>query len=225
MESQNNDVSASAVGAMHRRERFFLFAYSDRGGHVHGESEIEPAETGEQARRDSEPGIHAADTYGQRCDDGNADRFGRQVLQNEGGDDPENQQERDERECRHRSDIADAPHAPRIRCQLPGGARAGRIGFTDNPESAGAPDPRSAGNERMWSEQIPEFKGFSWCKDIRSIEDLQGRPDIPVPLVRGGADGVPNRVERTKCLGNSVVPQIAETIGYWMLEWIRRREA
>jgi DNA (cytosine-5)-methyltransferase 1 len=32
------------------------------------------------------------------------------------------------------------------------------------------------------------------------------------------AHGVPSRVDRLKCLGNSVVPQIPQMIGYQILE-------
>lgn len=69
-----------------------------------------------------------------------------------------------------------------------------------------------------WQERIQGFRqktlqgkqGFSWCQNVRRIEDLQGRHDIPKPLIRRNCNGFSNRVDRTKCLGNAVVPQCAQ---------------
>lgn len=69
-------------------------------------------------------------------------------------------------------------------------------------------------NSDTWSEriqreperQIQRIEDFSWCKDVRRVEDLQDRSDIPQPLVRGKSNGIPRRVDRTKCCGNAVVP-------------------
>lgn len=50
-----------------------------------------------------------------------------------------------------------------------------------------------------------------------------GRPDIPIPLIRGKGDGPSRRldnyirIERTKVVGNSVVPQVAQVIGEMIL--------
>ena len=65
---------------------------------------------------------------------------------------------------------------------------------------------------RFWRETIQKEQGFSWCQDVRRIEDLQERPDIPQPLFRGGRDGIPNWMDRIKCCGNAVVPQVAQFI-------------
>ena len=77
-----------------------------------------------------------------------------------------------------------------------------------------------------WSERIQRFRsqtlqgkqGFSRFQDVRSVEDLFKRPDIPEPLVRRGGDGLSRRLdsylqkERIQAIGNAVVPQVAQFI-------------
>lgn len=67
--------------------------------------------------------------------------------------------------------------------------------------------------QRFKQEKIQRKQGFSWCKDVRRIEDLQDRLNIPKPLFRGTRDGVPNWVDRVKAIGNAVVPECTEFIG------------
>lgn len=58
---------------------------------------------------------------------------------------------------------------------------------------------------------------FSWCQDVRGIEDLRGRPDLPEPLVRSVSDGVHDNASILLALGNAIVPQVAaEFIGAYM---------
>lgn len=47
-----------------------------------------------------------------------------------------------------------------------------------------------------------------WFAD--AVPDRTGTPE---PELRGMADGIPSRVDRLRCLGNAVVPQVAELIG------------
>jgi len=81
-----------------------------------------------------------------------------------------------------------------------------------------------------WRERIQRFverkirrgEGFSAFKDVRRVENLSGRPDIPEPLFRGARDGVPDWVDRIRALGNAVVPDCAEFIGEMIMEFDKR---
>jgi len=75
--------------------------------------------------------------------------------------------------------------------------------------------------QRVFQGEIPQFQEFSWCKDVRRVEDLRGRSDLPEPLFRGSRDGVPDWVDRIGSVGNAVVPQVAQWIG----EQIMKAEA
>lgn len=71
-----------------------------------------------------------------------------------------------------------------------------------------------------WNERIQGFRqeslqgkqGFSWCENVRRVEDFKGRQDIPEPLFYGSRDGIPYWVDRIKSCGNAVVPQVAQFI-------------
>ena len=67
--------------------------------------------------------------------------------------------------------------------------------------------------QRIFKGEIPQFQQFSWCKDVRRVEDLRNRSDLPEPLFRGSCDGIPDWVDRIGSIGNAVVPQVAEWIG------------
>lgn len=81
--------------------------------------------------------------------------------------------------------------------------------------------PADIGQERGEGREQKEISGvgaFSWCQDVRGIEDLRGRPDLPPPLFRGGRDGVPDWVGRIEGCGNSFSPVQVEMIGRAILE-------
>jgi DNA (cytosine-5)-methyltransferase 1 len=87
-----------------------------------------------------------------------------------------------------------------------------------------APDLRSHATQGFAPGDVRRFPEFAWCEDIRCVKDLFNRPDLPEPLVRRADDGVPSRldnytrIERTKALGNAVVPACAEVVARRVLE-------
>lgn len=62
-----------------------------------------------------------------------------------------------------------------------------------------------------WGKPIYRKHGVPWSQDVRSIEDLQGRSDIPEPLIRGVRAGVAHYVDRISAIGNGQVPVVAAT--------------
>jgi DNA (cytosine-5)-methyltransferase 1 len=70
------------------------------------------------------------------------------------------------------------------------------------------------GPYRDASDPAPSGEGQA----IKPFNGSVGRFWCPEPDVGRVANGVPRRVDRLKCLGNAVVPQIPEMIGYAILE-------
>jgi DNA (cytosine-5)-methyltransferase 1 len=64
------------------------------------------------------------------------------------------------------------------------------------------------------AQEVQGQHAFSWCQNIRSVEDYRDRPDLPEPLVCRTNDGLSKRLH---ALGNAVVPQIPELIGHAIL--------
>ena len=74
---------------------------------------------------------------------------------------------------------------------------------------------RKGGKQRP----LPKFTGFPWGEDVRGIEDLRNRPDLPEPLICSVNDGLS---EELGAYGNAVVPQIPELIGRAILNAERK---
>ena len=79
--------------------------------------------------------------------------------------------------------------------------------FRDNGSAEFMADAFNGRREEQREWERAAFIGIKW----------RGRW-LPEPNVGRVAHGVPSRVDRLKCLGNAVVPQIPEMIGYAILE-------
>lgn len=60
-------------------------------------------------------------------------------------------------------------------------------------------------------QKVYRFSRFPWGEDVRGIEDLRNRSDLPEPLIQRASDGFSFGMERLKALGNAQVPRVAAT--------------
>lgn len=72
-----------------------------------------------------------------------------------------------------------------------------------------AADNRSPRRSWVREAEICGKSTFSWCQDVRRVEDLRNRSDIPEPLLRSRSDGVSDTMGTLHGFGNAIVPQVA----------------
>lgn len=72
-----------------------------------------------------------------------------------------------------------------------------------------ATDSNSQRGQGSLQEAVCWESAFSWCKNVRGIEDLRKRSDLPEPLIRNLDNGISNGVGKLRGYGNAIVPQEA----------------
>lgn len=189
-------VPARTFGAPHQRDRIWVVAYPD-SAHSQGDrrsvgDEAEVTGPGD-ARPYRESGRGDSDATNPDCEPAGLEESGA------GG------QEREPAGARPTAVVRQENGAPASE-----GSRAG-AGTHElaDPERAGlqgtaGPRFASEGREAVFSPSESTGEFGAWPPE----------PDLPRV-----AHGVPNRVDRVKALGNALVPDIPEWIGYRILEW------
>src|SRR3990167_5216376 len=127
-----------------------------------------------------------------------------------------------------------AVNAPHRRDRLWIVAHSGSVGLQEREHVTGASVEAASGQHaRSEADRVPTPQDASdtecWQRPLggeagrvgRFLESISGNGDWPVtsePVLDRGADGIPNRLDRCRSLGNAVVPQIPEIIGRAILE-------
>ena len=69
--------------------------------------------------------------------------------------------------------------------------------------------PTDSNSKRLQRENFSKFEREIWAKSTTRFLNPDWRSYVSKPILRRGDDGLSYRVDRTKALGNSVVPQVA----------------
>ncbi len=78
---------------------------------------------------------------------------------------------------------------------------------------------RSERRQRVFPKKIQRESRFSWCENVRRIEDLPDRSDLYESKLCRGGNGVRKRLD---AIGNAVVPQIVEILGRAIMDIERK---
>lgn len=108
------------------------------------------------------------------------------------------------------------------RCNARGGECGCRAGCSEEPRE-GAGDVADANGKRSWwcrAQNNASTKGRRRRNEQRREEaNGSGARWATEPAVGRVAYGIPSRVDRLRCLGNAVVPQVVELIGRAIIEF------
>lgn len=81
---------------------------------------------------------------------------------------------------------------------------------------------RSKRGKRFFPKEICKQPAFSWCKDVRRAAELPDRSVLYPSKLCGSGNGISERLD---ALGNAVVPQIPELIGYAIIDSLEQEAA
>jgi DNA (cytosine-5)-methyltransferase 1 len=239
-------ISAAEVGAPHKRERLFIIAHTNNGCKQRDEiqsrrnsveSEVNDAYSnscGQRAGKDNWEERHILPTEKREdeksCAVGSGRLFGDDKRINAETADPNNlrlEREGSEQQTAGTSRDFEISNTASLGC---GGRSKEGVGEQKNDaEVQGRScEDTTADNfsecVSLSEEQVCRFSEFQVFQNIRRIEDLRNRPDIPEPLIRRISNGFPKGLdgfiwrERIKALGNAVVPACAEKAGRRIIE-------
>lgn len=196
------NLSASAFGAPHRRERIFILAYPQRSVWW---GKVQPKEAYGLLDKNHDEVAHG---NGRKNVGRNAKPFF--IADNSGigffGEKPMGEQSAQDRK----------PAFKDIYRRIDGG------------KPFFIADDWGDRIQRFKYETLHGKQGFQRFKDVGSVEELFKRPDIPEPLIRRGGNGLSARMdaylqkERIQAIGNAVVPVCAQFIARRIKEVIKR---
>ena len=191
-------IPASAVGAPHRRDRVWIVAYAEGISGRAGLCKGVPQQDGHQSgdRCGNVPDADSRQVRGVKADTGDGGTLSQEesqriVCRSDGGNDVDYAEG-----CGRREEHADNGRCSEGSCPQ-GSCRCRSLLCRDVPDSVrhGSQDFFAAGPAPGTANRIG---GDWWATE---------------PNVGRVAHGVPSRVDRLRCLGNAVVPQVVELIG------------
>jgi len=186
-------ISASSLGAAHRRSRWWLVAYPNSIGCGGGSSkrrtiQERPFFSGEQKRREM-----GSET--QRCSINTSN--------------PNDNGSPSAEECWLHDKASNRTQKGKVKfSQLEGGSKPSNSGTIQS--SSEFTDSYSQGVERrqLTINQKMQKTGFTWQSNTPHLSP-EWRSYVSKSVLCRGDDGLSNRVDRLRALGNSVVPQVA----------------
>ena len=193
-----HNISAASVGAWHKRERIFIIAYPVRGGCDGGECDRKERHLPSDKERNVEKTFERRQSERESATGKVGDVPDTECLRHDGRSSQESMRKKNAPETKGRNNEVRENEIPNTDSQgLQGGKNAG------NPES-GRTD-----TEQLVARQSGKTRAEIWAAE---------------PNVGRVADGVPSRVDRIKCLGNAVVPQVVEVVGEMILKMEKKED-